>query len=78
MNILVTELIRLERLDKLGAARRIVYDPDLWRDPQRLREAVRSAHALIVRNQIRVDTALLESEPPLKVSPESGSSLKSW
>ena len=66
MNVLVTELMWPEGLDELGAACRVVYDPDLWRDPQRLREEVRSADALIVRNQTRVDAALLKSGPSLK------------
>lgn len=66
MNILVTELIWPEGLDVLESFSRVVYDPDLWRDPRRLREEVETADALIVRNQTRVDTALLESGLSLK------------
>ena len=66
MDILVTELIWPEGLDKLAASARVVYDPDLWREPQRLREEVEPADALIVRNQTRVDASLLESGLSLK------------
>ncbi len=55
-----------EGLDKLAASARVVYDPDMWRDPQRLREEVEPADALIVRNQTRVDASLLESGLSLK------------
>ncbi len=55
-----------EGLDKLAASSRVVYDPDLWRDPQRLREEVEPADALIVRNQTRVNATLLESSVSLK------------
>src|SRR5829696_1410698 len=66
MNILVTELIWPEGLDELEASGCVAYDPDLWRDPQRLRKEVEIVDALIVRNQTRVDAALLESGASLK------------
>ena len=66
MNILVAELIWPEVLDELEASGRVAYDSDLRRDPRRLRREVESADALIVRNQTRVDAALLESGASLK------------
>ena len=66
MNILVAELIWPEGLDELEASGRVAYDSDLRREPRRLRREVESADALIVRNQTRVDAALLESGASLK------------
>ena len=66
MNILVTEIIWPDGLDELKDFGRVVYDPDLWTDPRRLRKEIESADALIVRNQTRVDAALLESGTSLK------------
>lgn len=45
----------------------ICLDPMLWRDPERLRELVAEAEALIVRNQTRVTASLIEAAPRLRV-----------
>jgi hypothetical protein len=66
MNILVTELIWPEGLDELEASGSVAYHPGLWRDPRRLRKEIEIIEALIVRNQTRVDAALLESGASLK------------
>src|ERR671911_3204543 len=66
MNILVTELIWPEGLDELEASGSVAYHLGLWRYPRRLRKEVEIVDALIVRNQTRVDAALLESGASLK------------
>jgi D-3-phosphoglycerate dehydrogenase len=66
MNVRVTELIWPEGLDELETSGCVAYDPDLRRDPRRLRKEVEIVDALIVRNQTRVDDALLGSGASLK------------
>lgn len=66
MKALVTELIWPEGLDELEAIGEVEYDPNLWQRPEELRERVRSADAIIVRNQTRVDATLLENGASLK------------
>lgn len=51
------------------------YEPNLWRDPEALRQALAGATALIVRNRIRVDGALLEAAPRLRVVGRLGTGL---
>jgi hypothetical protein len=46
MNILVTELIWPEGLDELEASGSVAYDPDLRRDPRRLRKGVDTVRPL--------------------------------
>src|SRR2546428_5426779 len=42
-------------------------DPTLWRDPARLHATLGEVEALIVRNQTRVTTEVLDAAPRLKV-----------
>lgn len=51
------------------------YEPNLWRAPEALRQALAGATALIVRNRIRVDGALLEAAPRLRVVGRLGTGL---
>ncbi|MGI9049531.1 MAG: hydroxyacid dehydrogenase [Rubrobacteraceae bacterium] len=66
MKVVVAELIWPEGLAELEASATVEYDPDLWRDPEALRKKVETADALIVRNQTRVDSALLQGGEALK------------
>ncbi|HEX7057906.1 MAG TPA: hydroxyacid dehydrogenase, partial [Bacilli bacterium] len=45
----------------------VVYDPDLWKDRAKLQTELKSADAIIVRNQTRVDAELLNWKHRLKV-----------
>lgn len=68
MKIVITELnwpIGTELLQQKGWD--VVYDPALWKDRVRLRNELRTADAIIVRNQTRVDAELLGWEHRLKV-----------
>ena len=64
--IVIPELIWPEGLDELEP-HEVLYDPDLWRRQEDLKEALRSADALIVRNRTRVDEDLLDGCEELKV-----------
>ncbi len=54
-------------VDRLAAAGVTLYDPELWRDRARLSAQLANCAALIVRNQTRVDAALLANAPQLRV-----------
>ncbi|AJY77542.1 hydroxyacid dehydrogenase [Paenibacillus beijingensis] len=45
----------------------VLYEPELYRDPQRLRRELDEADAFIVRNQTKVDAAVINGAPRLKV-----------
>jgi len=68
MKIMITELnwpsgIRL--LQEKGYE--VVYEPQLWKDRQRLQQELRTADAMIVRNQTKVDAELIGWGTQLKV-----------
>jgi D-3-phosphoglycerate dehydrogenase/(S)-sulfolactate dehydrogenase len=68
MKIVITELNWPEGIEILEAKGwDVVYDPALWQDRARLRDELRNADALIVRNQTQVDAELLGWEHRLKV-----------
>lgn len=71
-DILVSESIAGEGLDRLQAEFVTRVDPGLWQDPVRLREALDGARALIVRNQTRVTRELLAAAPSLEVVGRAG------
>ncbi len=68
MNIVVSELMWPEGLERLESFGNVTYDPELWRRPERLNDEVREAHALIVRNQTEVSASLLEAAVPSRRS----------
>ena len=74
--VLVAEFCAPAGLEHLQAAGcRVVYAPDVARDPGRLRRLLASADALVVRNQVRVDGELLEHAPRLRVIGRLGAGL---
>jgi phosphoglycerate dehydrogenase-like enzyme len=74
--ILVAEELDPRGLELLeGGGYPFCYEPNLWRDPEALRQALAGATALIVRNRIRVDGALLEAAPRLRVVGRLGTGL---
>ncbi len=48
------------------------YQPELWKDGEKLRQAIARADALVVRNRTQVDRELLASAPKLKVVARAG------
>jgi (S)-sulfolactate dehydrogenase len=66
-HIIITEYMAETAIAQLSAAHPTLYDPDLGTAPERLRGLLPEARALIVRNRTRVDAALLEAAPRLRV-----------
>ncbi len=71
-DILITENITGKAIDALRRDRDVAFEPDLWRSETALRAAVRTAKALIVRNQTHVTAALLESASHLQIVARAG------
>jgi len=65
MDILITEDIKAEALDRLAEQYRVLRDGTLWNDAARLRERLRDARTIIIRNQTRVTVQLLAGAPKL-------------
>jgi D-3-phosphoglycerate dehydrogenase len=57
--ILITEDVTGTGIDNLKKKYEVIFDPDLWKKGQGLEAAVQDADALIVRNQTKVNDALL-------------------
>ena len=73
--ILVSEEIVGPGVARLEREFQLVKIPDLWRSPDRLREAVRECRALIVRNQTRVTAELIGAAPRLDIIGRAGAGL---
>src|SRR5262245_61383047 len=65
MDILVTEDIKAEVLDRLAEQYRVVRDGTLWKDGSRLRDQIREARTIIIRNQTRLTAELFAAAPKL-------------
>ncbi|TVR90391.1 MAG: hypothetical protein EA416_11550 [Trueperaceae bacterium] len=65
--VVVSEWIDGAALERLQAQHEVVVDSALHADRPRLFEALARAEALVVRNQTRVDAALLDAAPRLRV-----------
>lgn len=64
--ILITEVMHPAGLSRLNE-KKVLYEPALYQKTRQLQSLLRSSEALIVRNQTRVDRALLDQAPHLKV-----------
>lgn len=73
--ILITENIRGRWIDELKQKFSVVFEPDLWKSPDRIKEMLPGCSALIVRNQTKVDAALIASGSKLKVIGRAGAGL---
>ena len=77
MEILISEAMTGQALDRLRESFAVAYEPDLWRDPVGLRERLASGvRALIVRNQTRVTRELLAVADRLEVIGRAGVGLE--
>ena len=77
MEILISEAMGGESLDRLRESFAVAYEPELWRDPVGLRERLASGvRALIVRNQTRVTRELLDAAKQLEVIGRAGVGLE--
>ena len=70
--ILVTENITGKAMDALRQQFDVVWDQDLWKSPEKLRETVRDADAILVRNQTAVDATLIAAAPRLQAIGRAG------
>jgi phosphoglycerate dehydrogenase-like enzyme len=74
--VLVGEELDPKGLELLGVSGLpYLYEPSLWKEYERLLREVEGATALIIRNRIRVDEALLRRAPRLRVVGRLGSGL---
>ena len=71
-DILITENIRGPAVEALASRFDVVAMPDLWKDPSALLRHVGGFRGLLVRNQTRVDRALLEAAKQLVVVGRAG------
>jgi D-3-phosphoglycerate dehydrogenase len=72
IDILISENIQGAAVDALGARFRVVFQPDLWKDPALLAEEVKQCRALIVRNQTPVTASLIDAAQELLVIGRAG------
>ena len=66
-DIVITEFLDSEAAGFLDQSFAVFQDDQLAFDPERLRQQVKEARALIVRNRTQVDKALLDAAPKLSV-----------
>jgi len=66
-SIFISEFITTQALDQLRSHHHVVYEPEAYLDRAHLITSLHSVDALIVRNLTRVDQALLNGAPQLKV-----------
>ncbi len=71
-DVVVSENVAGAPMDALRRDLDVLFDPDLWKDPDRLAEAVASARALVVRNQTEVTAALIGGAPKLEIIARAG------
>jgi D-3-phosphoglycerate dehydrogenase len=74
--ILVSENITGSEMEALRREFQVTLDADLWKSPQKLREAIRGADAILVRNQTKVDAELIAAGSKLKVIGRAGVGLE--
>jgi D-3-phosphoglycerate dehydrogenase / 2-oxoglutarate reductase len=71
-DILIPESIRGAAVEALRARFDVSLEPDLWKSPPALAQALRECRALIVRNQTPVTAELLAAAPELEVVGRAG------
>jgi D-3-phosphoglycerate dehydrogenase / 2-oxoglutarate reductase len=71
-DILITETLRGKAVDALSSRFNVLSVPDLWKDPTELARVIGETRGLIIRNQTRVDEALLKAAKKLVVIGRAG------
>jgi D-3-phosphoglycerate dehydrogenase len=71
-DVLVSEAVAGREMDALRASFDVTYDPELFKDPQRLKELLPAYRALIVRNQTQVNADLIAAGQRLLVIGRAG------
>ncbi len=65
MDILISEDLDAPAIQKLSAKYHVVREPALWKDTARLKELIREARAIMVRNQTQLTEEVLSGAPKL-------------
>lgn len=71
-DVLITENIIGEAMDKLRASLDCVFEPNLWKEPERLRAMIPDFRALIARNQTQITREIIEAGTRLEVIARAG------
>jgi D-3-phosphoglycerate dehydrogenase len=71
-DILVTEAVTGLEMDALKSAFAVVYEPELWKSPDRIKQMLPEFKAIIVRNQTPVNADLIGAGKQLKVIGRAG------
>jgi (S)-sulfolactate dehydrogenase len=66
-DIVITEFLEPQAVESLASRYKVHWDRELWNKRAELEKLMRDLPALIVRNRTRVDKALLDLAPKLKV-----------
>lgn len=74
-DVLVTENIAGLEMEVLKNTFDVVFEPELWKSPDRLQAMLSDFQAIIVRNQTKVTRDLLAAAPMLKVIGRAGAGL---
>ncbi len=72
IDILITENIQGAAVNALQSRFKVLFQPDLWKDPLLLEERAKNCRALIVRNQTPVTAALIDRAAELVVIGRAG------
>lgn len=70
--ILITEDVWGDELAALGDRYTVIYEPDLWKSPTKIRQALIGVQALVVRNRTKVDSAMIEAGKDLRIIARAG------
>lgn len=54
VNVLISEFIDENSLEKLKKKHTVYYDKDLYSDPEKLKNKIKDFHSIIVRNKTKV------------------------
>ena len=65
MDILITEEVEGDAIERLSGSYEVSRDATLWQDEAKLKAAIADARILVIRNQTRVTAALLEAAAKL-------------
>ena len=66
-SILISEFISPQALQFLREKHHVVYDPELYKDPLKIKESIKNVQGFIVRNLTQVNEDILSAAPNLKV-----------
>ena len=75
-DILVTENVGGDDIERLGRKFEVVIEPDLWKSPALLRDRVAACRAIVVRNQTKVTADVIAAGRRLEVIARAGAGLE--